>query len=327
MPAWLLVSTLLGVSLPLAELVFIQSRGAEACDETMLRQSVATRLGYDPFVANADVRVVVRLGGDRALTAQVDVLRPGVAPAERTLTGPGDCKSLTEALALALALAIDPLMLSRTPRAVEPDTPAAPVTPGAPRSVAPGVPVAAEPFPPASPRAAAEVGARPRAERLNLEVDLAGALGFNAQPGTAVGVRLGAQTGRGLWLVRLEGWTLFPSSTPIAGGGAVEGFSAGADAGPCVRVEIISACLLARGGTFRYQGKGLDLVRQGWLSTFAAGARAGAEWPRKAAVAAFAAVEAWVPVTNLTLLVGESIAWDQGAVEGGGVVGVRLRAF
>lgn len=294
--AWLVWLLHAAPALPQAELIYIRGAGSEACDETKLRQAVASRLGYDPFVAKAPVRVVVRLGGSGPLSAQVSILRPNAPLAERTLTGNADCNDLTEALALALAVAVDPLVLTRP-------LPLAPVP-------------AQPPAPPAAPPTA-----------LRRELDLAASVALESQPGIAGGLRLGAQVGNGFWSVRLEGYVLLPSRAAIVGGGSVEGLSVGGMVGPCLRVKILSGCLLARGGALRFEGHGLDVTRSGWLGTFAAGTRLGAEWPLESAVAGFAALEAWVPVTQIDLRVGDAIAWNQGPLEGAGLIGVRLRAF
>ena len=103
------------------------SRTTEAVgcsDEPGLRQAVARRLGYDPFVAASANTVVAELrGGDGdGLKARVYVVRDGnMAGGARELSSPTrDCTELMAAVALALSIAIDPDALDRVEQASPP---------------------------------------------------------------------------------------------------------------------------------------------------------------------------------------------------------------
>ena len=95
--------------------------GTSSCpDEAAVRGAVAERLGYDPFAGDAPESVVVKLKRtDRGLRAEVEIRdRSGHATGARSLdsaSARNDCTELASALALAVALAIDPLLIARPP--------------------------------------------------------------------------------------------------------------------------------------------------------------------------------------------------------------------
>jgi len=95
-----------------ARLVYGKSSEAAACaEETALRQAVARRLGYDPFVTYATRTMVVELRGDpNGLKARLYVVEAdNAAGGARELTSAAaDCRDLIAAVALAISIAIDP---------------------------------------------------------------------------------------------------------------------------------------------------------------------------------------------------------------------------
>ena len=101
-----------------ARLVYSRTADASSCpDERGLRQAVARRLGYDPFVAASMNTVVAELRGDgEGLKARVYVIREGnQAGGSRELASPSrDCTELLAAIALAISIAVDPDALDRT---------------------------------------------------------------------------------------------------------------------------------------------------------------------------------------------------------------------
>ena len=118
--ALLLVASLLAGGARAAEscvLSYVRGQGAEQCpDEARVRQAVAARLGYDPFVAWAKTTVhaqIVREGSllrGRLFLADAENRARG----SRELTAPADrCDELVAALALAISIAVDPMQASR----------------------------------------------------------------------------------------------------------------------------------------------------------------------------------------------------------------------
>ena len=110
-----------------ARLVYSRTAEAAACGaESGLRQAVARRLGYDPFVASSVNTVVAELRGEGdGLKARVYVIRDGnQAGGARELTSASrNCTELIAAVALAMSIAIDPDSLDRVE---QPDDSAAP---------------------------------------------------------------------------------------------------------------------------------------------------------------------------------------------------------
>lgn len=298
---------------PQARLTF--SSESAACTEPALREAVAARLGYDPFVDQAGLAVDVKLVGTSTVKATLTVARPKGAPATRVLSGPGDCVGLTSAVSLALAVAIDPLVMTRPAPApvvvAEPVKPVAPVDqPAAPAPapvvVAPAAPVS-EPVVVKTAitfAAGADIGQQPE-----------GILGIRA------GVRVGGKTLTGL----LEGVVILPSRLNLAGGGAIDAFFVGGDAGVCAGASVFVGCALVRAGAMRFQGVQLTDVQSGWLPAFSAGVRAGLEWPKESVLAVQLAGELRVPITRLRVLVGDDLAWGQNWVIGSVQAGLIVR--
>ena len=100
-----------------ARLVYSRTAEASRCaDEKELRQAVARRLGYDPFVAVSMNTIVAELRGDgEGLRARVYVIHDGnSAGGTRELTAPTrNCTELIAAVALAMSIAVDPDALDR----------------------------------------------------------------------------------------------------------------------------------------------------------------------------------------------------------------------
>jgi hypothetical protein len=205
--------------------------GAEACPtRPELESQVREILGRSPFARNAPrtVRCVLR-GEGAGLAARVQLLdsRSGRVLGVRELTGTGPgCEELGGAVALAMALAIDPL--ARPPR----PPPAATVT------ASPPLPPTPAPPPAATPPAAATAAPPPTS------TGAAGAAA-SAMGGGAVGASGAPRTGpptRGLLPDAGPLGTLGPGAVvlaadagarmPDAGLASVDAGTAGRDAGP-----------------------------------------------------------------------------------------------
>jgi hypothetical protein len=91
-------------------LSWVRAEGAESCvDETALRREIVARLASDPFVEGATRSfegVVVR--AETGWRASYVVRDGATVVGAREIEGEGECASLTDALALSIALAIDP---------------------------------------------------------------------------------------------------------------------------------------------------------------------------------------------------------------------------
>jgi hypothetical protein len=237
-----------------ARLVYSRTQDASGCpDEPGLRQAVARRLGYDPFVAASPNTVVAELRGEgESLKARVYVIREGNrAGGARELAAPThDCTELSAAMALAISIAVDPDALDRveaTPGATAGSTtPAETGEKPAPDASA----RAAEPAPPQAASAAKnkEKGNRaatpppadsaPRAPkpRLTFGTDAAITLATGTAPSPVAGFALGISARYGNWAASLEPQVGLPSSKTASDGNSVRIWSYGGDlcAGPWV---------------------------------------------------------------------------------------------
>ncbi|HVH48156.1 MAG TPA: hypothetical protein VM925_37740, partial [Labilithrix sp.] len=97
-----------------ARLSYVVEAGAETCPaEPEMRDLVAARLGYDPFAADAQQEVVVRIGRRARGIAGAFELK-GPKPGQREIASPGgDCREVADALATAIAISLDPASLGR----------------------------------------------------------------------------------------------------------------------------------------------------------------------------------------------------------------------
>jgi hypothetical protein len=97
--------------------------GASCGGSQAMTDAVRARLGYDPFVESAPLRVQVQVVRTRRrLSGTIRLARGAEALGQRVLTGRvGACASLMDSLALAISLALDPDALDR-PRRPRRDT-------------------------------------------------------------------------------------------------------------------------------------------------------------------------------------------------------------
>lgn len=187
---------------PAARLVYLRGVGTETCaDEAELRQNVHARLGYDPFSSYATSTLIAEVRADGAGFAADLKMVDGenIVRGARALSTKGACVDVTTALALAISIAIDPLLLTRTGP-----------PPGAPpeeRAVELRAPTTAEPL--AEPVVAEEPDAvtTPEPERSDREYAIAlGPVGsVGAAPAPTVGLALGVEAASRRVFVGLEG--------------------------------------------------------------------------------------------------------------------------
>jgi hypothetical protein len=138
---------------PSARLVYARGAKAASCPtETDVRQAVAARLGYDPFVLWSPTTIVVDVSRrDGRYEAVVRLLDDqGIERGTRHLASrSAHCGDIIATLALTISIVVDPLSLRPAPIA-EPRTPAARAA-SAPETTAPASSLLAPPPPPAPP--------------------------------------------------------------------------------------------------------------------------------------------------------------------------------
>jgi hypothetical protein len=115
---WVFCCTLLGSSssaaqepAPLMRLSWVREEAAKSCpDVRSVERTVRERLGRDPFADSAELAAEVWLSRDGAgFVARIQLRgQNGELQGERSLRSDGSCDTLADAVALALALSIDP---------------------------------------------------------------------------------------------------------------------------------------------------------------------------------------------------------------------------
>jgi hypothetical protein len=290
---------------PTARLVYSRAADADSCpDEGALRRAVAARVGYDPFFAWAQRTVVaniVRRNG--AFVAAVDLVdERGIAHGARELQAPGECGELLDAVALAIAIAIDPQSLAG-PTAAQPaaaDEPPPPAPASLPVPTAPPERPAVPP-PPMPAAAARAVGIEPSV----------GAVASNGvAPSVALGVALGAALRWRSMSVAVEGRLDAPASTAAQGGGDVSSWLALAALVPCAYLGRLLACGLLQGGSMQASGNGVLNAQSRAAGWWAAGGRAGVLLPVAGEVILRPRVDVLADLSRATLVLNGRDAWS-----------------
>lgn len=250
-----------------ARLVYGRTVEAQACpDESALREAVARRLGYDPFVTYSALTLVVEIRGDESgLSARVYRVDSGnVAGGVRQLSSPSlDCKELSSAVALAISIALDPDSIERLSAATASTAPdeKAPETsiedaPVRPPEVVPEAPTAS---------VARDHGATESRAVRNRPGEIVGALGAGGlvatgpEPPPVFGITVFSAVRSTHWEVSLSPRWNLPSS---AGGqqstGEAQMTSYGASLVPCYRYERWLGCYVFDAALLASKGKGVS---------------------------------------------------------------------
>lgn len=245
--------------------------GCPTADE--LADAVAARLGYLPFVEDAERRVIV--GFERKsgrIVARVTVREAsGRVLGPRTLEAPKRaCASLRDPIALAVAIALDPHAAFGKP------------TPEA-DAVAKDHRTRDEPRvrdrrrPPQKPprprrRARARDAYTPRVDALPF---LGTTVALGALPGPAAGPELGATVGRGPVAIELEAAALFPRTRELRSGRGARVWGARVSVAPCGRWKAAFGCLALGAGATRSSGFGVTSPRTELGPSVSMGPRAG----------------------------------------------------
>lgn len=219
----------LGATPPSIVLVHSATNAPACPDEAWLKESVTARLGRSPFVAEGAPLFTTTVScSTRTCTGELRFIEAG-SERQRTLTGtPGECRELLESLSLALALAIDPLLLTRP-------KPPEPVLPPKPVDRPPAVPAPAPPV------------------KLDLQASLGLTGTYGPTPHLGGGALLGASVGVGRFQLWLEGQLDVPRASFIADGAVTSQVLLGRLA-PCLRFSAFAACGLVSVGALQVDG-------------------------------------------------------------------------
>lgn len=304
---------------PVASLVYAVGSGLSFPDEASFRARVTTRLGRDPFVPQAAtaVRVQFEARGARVV-ARVEVAEGSNVPGVRSLEQPkGACDSLADAVAAAVATAIDPM----GPRPVSPAPPPTPPPAAAPPPKEP--PAAPSVAAPASPPAPAPARSGPPL-RLALTAHGLGSVGV--VPGPALGALVGVGLRYGAFALHLEGrLESTPSSAAVTARDRLTGVAYGGGLVPCGEIGWFEGCVGLRLGAL--QVTSLDVVRPTLTSAFAAAvlARAVVRVPVGERVHLRGGLEGGLPLVRTTFSIEGEPVWTADPLYAALVLGIELR--
>lgn len=248
------------------------------------REMVAAQLGYAPFRADSEYRVIARARGDGgAIQGSVEWQdASGVRRGRRELRAEHvDCAAFARGMAFAIAVQIQ--LLAEEEEQGHSSTPAESATTSTPApSAAPAV--VAPPPPRVEAQAAAErdalVAARDESSRVRFLVGAGPALGFWLTPTPAVEARVFVGLRRGAWLAELGLEASLPGSYSTANG---QGFEQRVELGSlagCALLPPLSGCLVSKLGRLHVTGFGVDAPRSPAGVLFQVGPRLalGQEW-------------------------------------------------
>jgi hypothetical protein len=260
------------------ELVYLRSGKATLCpDKPALAEAVGKRLGYQPFFAAAERKLVAEISSKgNVLHARATLVdKTGVVRGDRQLSAPvGECGELIASLALAISITLDPMSIAADKPAppVENDAASAAASERAEQRVDPPAGPAAirEPngTPADAPSAAmtdqpaknADTVTRPvsseRGLQLNANLGISGMLG--ALPHVSPGLRLGVEVMRGPAALSIE----FTGTPVVSQAGPARSRAdmslLFASVVPCIKFERLGACAVVSLG--RWQGEGIDVA-------------------------------------------------------------------
>lgn len=291
--------------------VRFQSTRAESAarcpDQTWLEDDVIARLGSSPFRPEAPLEAEMQFTCSASQCRGVLVLtRRAQPPRRREVTG-ADCREVALSLTLALALAVDPMLLVRPPRVAEPN----PVPPTPPPPLPPedaGVPAAQAfdagvvlPEPPITLPGSPSDSVLPF---VRLDARVVSGLGPTATGGLSVGG--GVRQFR--WSIALEARVDLPQLATSTLGDPVESQSILGTVVPCARFGGLSTCLVATVGVLRVEGRYLGGQRVS--SAFVlAGARIDYEFVLNRWLGVLALGSAQVVLTRATVRAGSEVVW------------------
>jgi hypothetical protein len=271
--------------------------------ESALRASVAMRLGYDPFTADAArvVRVEIR-ATESGVEATVQMLdTAGRSVGRRDLEDTGSCAELADVLVLAVSIAIDP------ERALGAGTEGgAGVEAGTEGETAAGAGTGA------GTGTGAETGT-------GTGISVLGEVGFTPSPTAGASIDLRARLG--MWSLALSGYGVLPTGADVVSG-RVATYRAGAALVPCVHADFFAGCAIVQLGAMVGRGESVPISREATAPFLALGARARAEWTIEEHLLLAIFVDVLLTPTPTELRIDGQGVWSTGVVAG--VVGASV---
>jgi hypothetical protein len=325
------------LAFPSSELAYTRHTGAEHCpDEAAVRASVAARLGYDPFVAEAPRSIVASIALDRGRLAAIVRLidASGASHGRRELFAPVDrCGELVRAMALSISIAIDPeraeaSLVDDAPESAAPPESAAESGPEEPEDDVDDRerPITRTPAPAPDPRRdPGSTAAGSRRTRLAL---FSGA-GAHAAVGTAPSATGGAFVFAGLQInaisIALEGRADASGSSRLDEDASVSSTLFAATLLPCFHAEELFACASGTAGVIRASADGVSVPESDDGLFAAAGARGGVEMPLTSDLRLRFHLDFWLTLTRVEATLDQQVVWRAPAFSGATGLGLMAR--
>lgn len=297
-----------------AALTYELAPEASACPERQVFvDAVASRLGYDPFVAK----------GDRELTLRV-VRRRDSFVGRLTMGGTKEvvsksCAELVDSLAMAAALGLDPDAAFRPPDPPKPEPRPEPPKPE-PRPAPP------KPEPRPDPPKPPPTAILPRTTEARLWLGPFGSVGETPSP--TLGLTLGASLSRGPGALELEIGSTLPSAVSIGSGG--RGTATGAVTSgllaACVRLDWLGICATGQLGFLHARSSDVDSPKSELSPYAGAGVRASVTHDLSSRLFLRLALDGQVTVLRSDLRIDGLSVWTTSPAVArlGGFLGVRL---
>jgi hypothetical protein len=263
------------------ELVYLRSGKAAICpDKAMLAQAVGKRLGYQPFFAAAETKLVAEISSrGNVLHARATLVdKTGVVRGDRQLSAPlSECGELIASLALAISITLDPMSIVSNNAALPAENASPPPTPPTERTEDRVQPPAAGTRDPNGSQAVAPSSSlversNSTAEQmatdqvspeggLHLHASVGVSAMVGALPGPSPGFRIGLEALRGLAALSIE-FTATPvvSQAGPAGGDADMSLLFGSVV-PCAMFGRLGACAVMSVGRWQGEGRNVDAAR------------------------------------------------------------------
>jgi hypothetical protein len=259
-----------------ARLVYQRDAGAESCaDEAALRAEVARRVGFNPFKEDASRVIVCRV--DRTvhgLRARIELGNDTdhLEAARELLSKRADCQELSEALLVALSIAINPLVSAARIDPEKEEETAPPESEPAQRGDSAVVPpLAREP-------ASIVVAAPPPRPGVEWLVGADGAVAAGLNPGLAYAATIDIGLAGRRYSAEGDLRLAAPSSVAV-GRGSLRVWQWAVLLAACAHRGVFSACLLGSGGMIYGAGQGFAISEKSQSPQVAAGARGAVEYP------------------------------------------------
>ncbi len=285
---------------PPTKLVYSRGAGAEACpEEAALRADVGARLGHDPFVDPADRTLTARIVKEGVLLRGSIELRDaaGAITGTRTLESKQlDCKELSAAMSLAIALALDPIAATTPkPSAAPSPSPSPSPSPTPSPSPSPSPTPAPTPSPTPSPPP-------PPPSSLNASIGVLGAGGF--APRSNVGFTAGVAYRTRRWSLGAEARRDLPVTSEHATSSILA-----VSLLPCIVRGPLGLCGIAALGAIQASGSDVTTPRSDTGLWAAVGVRLALELPIYAPIALGIHADGMAPLVRTSLRLSGTDVW------------------